>query len=59
LRWRNNDVARKRNCLLRATPRKFPTRGYLKAVQLAYAPTQRAVRGFLTDRIYNMPSRIW
>ena len=31
----------------------FTTRGYLRAVQNGYAPTQRAGLEFLTDRIYN------
>jgi PBS lyase HEAT-like repeat-containing protein len=34
-------------------PSQFTTRGYLKAVQNGYAPTQRAGLEFLTDRIYN------
>src|SRR5580698_8658998 len=34
-------------------PAQFTTRGYLKAVQNGYAPTQRAGLEFLTDRIYN------
>ena len=34
-------------------PAQFTTRGYLKAVQNGYAPTQRAALEFLTDRIYN------
>ena len=34
-------------------PSQFTTRGYLKAVQNGYAPTQRASLEFLTDRIYN------
>ena len=34
-------------------PTQFTTRGYLKAVQNGYAPTQRAGLEFLTDRIYN------
>ena len=34
-------------------PAQFSTRGYLKAVQNGYAPTQRASLEFLTDRIYN------
>jgi hypothetical protein len=34
-------------------PAQFSTRGYLKAVQNGYAPTQRAGLEFLTDRIYN------
>ena len=34
-------------------PSQFTTRGYLKAVQKGYAPTQRAGLEFLTDRIYN------
>ena len=34
-------------------PAQFTTRGYLKAVQNGYAPTQRASLEFLTDRIYN------
>jgi hypothetical protein len=34
-------------------PSQFSTRGYLKAVQNGYAPTQRAGLEFLTDRIYN------
>ena len=34
-------------------PSQFSTRGYLKAVQNGYAPTQRASLEFLTDRIYN------
>lgn len=34
-------------------PAQFSTRGYLKAVEKGYAPTQRASLEFLTDRIYN------
>jgi HEAT repeat protein len=34
-------------------PSQFSTRGYLRAVQNGYAPTQRASLEFLTDRIYN------
>ncbi len=34
-------------------PSQFTTRGYLKAVENGYAPTQRASLEFLTDRIYN------
>ncbi|MGA2047580.1 MAG: hypothetical protein ABSG96_07800 [Terracidiphilus sp.] len=34
-------------------PAQFTTRGYLKAVQNGYAPTQRSGLEFLTDRIYN------
>ena len=34
-------------------PTQFTTRGYLKAVQNGYPPTQRAGLEFLTDRIYN------
>jgi HEAT repeat protein len=34
-------------------PSQFTTRGYLKAVQNGYAPTQRPSLEFLTDRIYN------
>ena len=34
-------------------PSQFTTRGYLKAVEKGYAPTQRASLEFLTDRIYN------
>jgi hypothetical protein len=34
-------------------PTQFTTRGYLKAIQNGYAPTQRAGLEFLTDRIYN------
>jgi hypothetical protein len=34
-------------------PSQFTTRGYLKAVQNGYAPTQRTGLEFLTDRIYN------
>jgi HEAT repeat protein len=34
-------------------PSQFTTRGYLKAVENGYAPTQRAGLEFLTDRIYN------
>lgn len=34
-------------------PAQFTTRGYLKAVQNGYAPTQRASLEFLTDRLYN------
>jgi len=34
-------------------PSQFTTRGYLRAVQNGYAPTQRASLEFLTDRIYN------
>ena len=34
-------------------PAQFSTRGYLKAVQNGYAPTQRASLEFITDRIYN------
>ena len=34
-------------------PTQFTTRGYLKAVEKGYAPTQRAGLEFLADRIYN------
>jgi HEAT repeat protein len=34
-------------------PTQFTTRGYLKAVEKGYAPTQRASLEFLADRIYN------
>jgi len=34
-------------------PTQFTTRGYLKAVENGYPPTQRAGLEFLTDRIYN------
>ena len=34
-------------------PSQFTTRGYLRAVQNGYAPTQRAALEFITDRIYN------
>ncbi|MFZ0306158.1 MAG: HEAT repeat domain-containing protein [Terracidiphilus sp.] len=34
-------------------PAQFSTRGYLRAVQNGYAPTQRAGLEFLLDRIYN------
>ena len=34
-------------------PAQFTTRGYLKAVEKGYAPTQRAGLEFLADRIYN------
>jgi len=34
-------------------PSQFSTRGYLKAVEHGYAPTQRTALEFLTDRIYN------
>ena len=34
-------------------PSQFTTRGYLKAVQNGYAPTQRAGLEFIADRIYN------
>lgn len=34
-------------------PSQFTTRGYLKAVENGYAPTQRAGLEFITDRIYN------
>jgi HEAT repeats len=34
-------------------PTQFTTRGYLKAIEKGYAPTQRAGLEFLTDRIYN------
>ena len=34
-------------------PSQFTTRGYLRAVQNGYAPTQRAGLEFITDRIYN------
>jgi HEAT repeat protein len=34
-------------------PAQFTTRGYLRAVENGYAPTQRAGLEFLTDRIYN------
>ena len=34
-------------------PSQFTTRGYLKAIEKGYAPTQRAGLEFLTDRIYN------
>jgi len=34
-------------------PTQFTTRGYLRAVENGYAPTQRAGLEFLTDRIYN------
>jgi hypothetical protein len=38
-------------------PAQFTTRGYLRAVQNGYAPTQRAGLEFLTDRIYNNAGR--
>jgi HEAT repeat protein len=34
-------------------PTQFTTRGYLKAIEKGYAPTQRASLEFLADRIYN------
>lgn len=34
-------------------PSQFTTRGYLRAVENGYAPTQRSALEFLTDRIYN------
>lgn len=34
-------------------PTQFTTRGYLKAIEKGYPPTQRASLEFLTDRIYN------
>jgi HEAT repeat protein len=34
-------------------PSQFTTRGYLKAIEKGYPPTQRASLEFLTDRIYN------
>ena len=34
-------------------PSQFTTRGYLKAVENGYPPTQRPALEFLTDRIYN------
>ncbi|WP_162601315.1 HEAT repeat domain-containing protein [Occallatibacter savannae] len=34
-------------------PSQFTTRGYLRAVENGYAPTQRPALEFLTDRIYN------
>ena len=34
-------------------PSQFTTRGYLRAVQNGYAPTQRPALEFLADRIYN------
>jgi hypothetical protein len=34
-------------------PSQFTTRGYLRAVQNGYAPTQRSSLEFITDRIYN------
>ena len=34
-------------------PAQFSTRGYLKAVEKGYPPTQRASLEFITDRIYN------
>ena len=34
-------------------PAQFSTRGYLRAVENGYAPTQRAGLEFLADRIYN------
>ena len=34
-------------------PTQFTTRGYLRAIQNGYPPTQRAALEFLTDRIYN------
>ncbi len=34
-------------------PSQFTTRGYVKAVQNGYAPTQRSSLEFITDRIYN------
>ena len=40
-------------------PSQFTTRGYLKAVQNGYAPTQRAGLEFLTDRIYNNPRPLY
>jgi len=40
-------------------PSQFTTRGYLKAVQNGYAPTQRASLEFLTDRIYNNPRPLY
>jgi hypothetical protein len=40
-------------------PTQFTTRGYLRAVQNGYAPTQRAGLEFLTDRIYNNPRPLY
>ncbi len=40
-------------------PSQFSTRGYLKAVQNGYAPTQRASLEFITDRIYNNPRPLY
>jgi hypothetical protein len=40
-------------------PTQFTTRGYLKAVQNGYAPTQRAGLEFLLDRIYNDPRPLY
>jgi len=40
-------------------PTQFTTRGYLKAVQNGYAPTQRAGLEFLADRIYNNPRPLY
>src|ERR1700677_4118441 len=40
-------------------PAQFTTRGYLRAVQNGYAPTQRAGLEFLTDRIYNNPRPLY
>jgi len=40
-------------------PSQFTTRGYLKAVQNGYAPTQRAGLEFLMDRIYNNPRPLY
>jgi hypothetical protein len=34
-------------------PSQFSTRGYLKAVQNGYAPTQRSSLEFIVDRLYN------
>ncbi|HTB96340.1 MAG TPA: HEAT repeat domain-containing protein [Terracidiphilus sp.] len=40
-------------------PSQFTTRGYLRAVQNGYAPTQRAGLEFLMDRIYNNPRPLY
>ena len=40
-------------------PSQFSTRGYLRAVQNGYAPTQRTGLEFLTDRIYNNPRPLY
>ena len=44
---------RKPSCASPATPHSSHSRGYLKAVEKGYAPTQRPSLEFITDRIYN------